>query len=636
MSIFVSLEQIERSLGRLSELNPFFGMSFLAFKRAQLPIGSTKKIVFTQIVQEILEDFYRVAPTYKGFFNPFFTSDRSNRWTAERYGSTSLQRITTDTFSDALLHTKGEPLWGWRENYVNRLALHLNGQKIPGFDLAIWLYRDHEWPENTTPADLLLKLRSDFRITDEEDTKLFDSASPLGDLSWSTYAPVSEGALLSVLGDPPGASPPTGSALVRLQLREIGPARRLTYEPSERVNLITGNNSLGKTFLLESMWWALTGNWLAYPAEPHRTVAKKIPNISFTLSTATRKDQNFTSSYDWDKQQWVVNPSRTRLPGLALYSRFDGSIAVWDPARAQLESARQASNSPGQVFLTRDQVWHGSVRPNSPEGSRVCNGLLSDWILWQTGGDRYQAQYAAFVESMKELSPSEGDPLKPSEPTRFALDARLIPTLQMPYGSVPIPHASAAVQRVIALAYMLVWTWYEHLISCELIRQAPQRRLVLIVDEIEAHLHPLWQRLIAPALIRVADALSHAVAPQLHIATHSPLVLASIETIFDKSVDSLHHLRADGDQVTLETLPFVRRGKADLWLLSDAFGLGQARSLPAEKAISDAKALQLSNSPDRSDVAEVNDRLTKLLAPDDDFWPRWRYFAEEKIKIDQD
>jgi hypothetical protein len=204
----------------------------------------------------------------------------------------------------------------------------------------------------------------------------------------------------------------------------------------------------------------------------------------------------------------------------------------------------------------------------------------------------------------------------------------------MPYGLVPILHSSAAVQRVIALAYVLVWAWQEHLVNCEIIRQAPQRRLVLIVDEIEAHLHPVWQRLIVPALIRVTDALSREVAPQLHIATHSPLVLASIETIFDRDVDSLHHLKAVGRDVQLGLLPFVKRGRADLWLLSEAFGLEQARSLPAEQAIGEAKALQLSNAPDSKQVAEINARLIKLLASDDDFWPRWRYFAEEHAKVD--
>ena len=33
--------------------------------------------------------------------------------------------------------------------------------------------------------------------------------------------------------------------------RLIGPAKRLIFEPAKRLNLITGDNGLGKTFLLE-------------------------------------------------------------------------------------------------------------------------------------------------------------------------------------------------------------------------------------------------------------------------------------------------------------------------------------------------------------------------------------------------
>ena len=41
----------------------------------------------------------------------------------------------------------------------------------------------------------------------------------------------------------------------------------------------------------------------------------------------------------------------------------------------------------------------------------------------------------------------------------------------------------------------------------------------------------------------------------------------------------------EGQNVILEELPFVKRGRADLWLMSEVFGLGQPRSLPAEHAI---------------------------------------------------
>jgi hypothetical protein len=316
---------------------------------------------------------------------------------------------------------------------------------------------------------------------------------------------------------------------------------------------------------------------------------------------------------------------------LVIYARFDGSFAIWDPARTQLAEHYARNKAGGPILLTRKQVWDGT-QEDTPDGKEawVCNGLLRDWISWQTGGELYKQHYSAFVSSLIELSPSESEQLQPGEPFRFPLDSRSIPTLRMPYGDVPILHTSAAVQRIVALAYTLVWAWQEHLVSSSIIRRDPQRYLVLIVDEVEAHLHPLWQRLIVPAIMRVVAGLSTAVKTQLHIATHSPLVLASTETIFDESSDELHHLKLVDGNVVMEELPFVRRGRADLWLVSDVFGLGQARSLPAERAIEEAKALQLATVAPPEKVTEVHSRLVGLLAPDDDVWPRWRYFAQQR------
>ena len=157
----------------------------------------------------------------------------------------------------------------------------------------------------------------------------------------------------------------------------------------------------------------------------------------------------------------------------------------------------------------------------------------------------------------------------------------------------------------------------------------PQRRLVLLVDEVEAHLHPKWQRRIVPALMDVVAQLSKEVTPQIHVATHSPLVLASAEAIFEQSCDELHHMFLDGDNVILETVDFIKHGRADRWLMSDIFGLRHARSVPAELAIEDAKGLQLSKRPDTSAVQEVHRKLVEHLADNDDFWPRWIFFAQQ-------
>src|SRR5260370_1524038 len=86
--------------------------------------------------------------------------------------------------------------------------------------------------------------------------------------------------------------------------------------------------------------------------------------------------------------------------------------------------------------------------------------------------------------------------------------------------------------------------------------------------------------------------LSWELTPQIHLATNSPMVMASAEPLFNEETDELHHLKLSGKNVVLEELPFMRRGTADRWLMSDVFELPLARSVDAERAIKDAKTLQ--------------------------------------------
>jgi hypothetical protein len=70
MPMFLSIEQVRASLERLRKsVHPFFGMSFLAFKKAKLPIGKTMQVVFSQIAAAQLDTHYKV-PGWKGYYNP--------------------------------------------------------------------------------------------------------------------------------------------------------------------------------------------------------------------------------------------------------------------------------------------------------------------------------------------------------------------------------------------------------------------------------------------------------------------------------------------------------------------------------------------------------------------------------------
>lgn len=628
--MFLSIEQIASSLGRLEQIHPFFGMSFLIFCRERIPVGTTTTINFGGLAAELLEAHYKPSLGYEGYYNPFQPATVKGRWVKADYNHTTLQRITADTFSGATIHPKKSQLWGWSKNYLSVLKKKLKGTRLPAFDMAVWLFREEDWPAAVHPNDLWTKLLTTFRIPTEMSAELLSVSIPPLEDSWLSKNRVTERQLLRVIGFPPGSAPEEGAALESLNLRAVGPASQLDYRPGERLNIITGDNSLGKTFLLECIWWALTGGWLERAALPQGQTGPQKPSITFHIKGTEGATLSHKSLFAWESRAWSMPKERKVLAGLVIYARHDASFAVWDPAKVRLSESVTTPVAPW-VLLERKELWDGKRVASNLGDQWLCNGLLRDWVAWQTGGDRYRDQFAALKTCLDRLSPSRSEALIPGEPTRLPLDTREVPTLKMPYGEIPVLLASAGVQRILGVAYVLVWAWFEHLTNSQAIRKNPQRRLVVIIDEVEAHLHPRWQRVLVPALIDVINLLSDEITPQVHLATHSPMVMASTETIFREETDDLHHLRLDkahGD-VVLDGLLFVKRGTVDQWLMSEVFELPQARSVPAEGAIEDAKNLQASELPDPDKVREVNDRLVVTLAPDDDFWPRWRYFAKK-------
>ena len=138
---------------------------------------------------------------------------------------------------------------------------------------------------------------------------------------------------------------------------------------------------------------------------------------------------------------------------------------------------------------------------------------------------------------------------------------------------------------------MIVWSWDEHLRAAEHLGVESPRQIVLLFDEIDAHLHPRWQRIIVPAILEVMNGLTvDGTSIQLLAATHSPLVLASVEPLFDEECDRLFHLDINDGQVRLAEEPWAMQGDVLNWLVSDVFGLRQGRSVEAERAIEAAEA----------------------------------------------
>ena len=416
-----------------------------------------------------------------------------------------------------------------------------------------------------------------------------------------------------------------------LKLQGIGPADKFgPVEFANRLNFITGDNGLGKSFLLDIAWWALTRTWARNsPAIPRRGAGSA--SIAYEYTKATPGKFTETSEFKRQEQIWPTKQGRPPIPGVVIYAGVDGNFSVWDPARNYWNPKDDALNRERlRAFdFSPSQVWKGLF---GPDGARHCNGLIHDWVLWQKGQD---PAFFDLTKVLDALSPSREERLTPGDPVRIGVDVTDYPSLRMPYGQdVALINASAGMRRIAALAYLLVWTWREHLIASEQIGKAPAREIIFLVDEIECHLHPEWQRRIVPALLRVMQALTDKQVPvQLIMATHSPLIMASAESDFDESSDAVFTIALRDRMAVVEREAWAKQGDVVNWLVSAAFGLRQARSIEAERAIEAAEAFMrddMQGLPEALNTLDkIHDALLHALPGGDHFWPRWVVWSEK-------
>ena len=161
--------------------------------------------------------------------------------------------------------------------------------------------------------------------------------------------------------------------LRKLALHKVGLPSDLTLDPvAPRINLIAGDNGLGKTFLLDAAWWSLTRSWHEHPAVP------LAPDATITHHfDGERAVSRSTSKWVPAGQYWRRRQGRPPNPGLVMYARVDGSFSVWDPAcnyrlytradggEAESPAAYQFSSSQVLWELRRRVMAGGDVKRRS-------------------------------------------------------------------------------------------------------------------------------------------------------------------------------------------------------------------------------------------------------------------------------
>lgn len=409
-----------------------------------------------------------------------------------------------------------------------------------------------------------------------------------------------------------------------LEIENAGPADHLRLDLAPRLNLLTGDNGLGKSFLLDVIWWSLVQKWPAEVNPKLQTGLPIFPSLKNEARVRFKLAQSIEEIRRFQRYEFFWPSAPVGNQAIVFYAHSDGSFSLFDSLRNW--HGEPALPNPFPYVLNSNEVWNGQRSSDTT----LCNGLIYDWQTWQKENG---SSFDFLKKILVKVSPDANEILTPGNLTRISPDnAQDVPTLKMPYGEASVVHASSGMRRILAFAYLLVWTWQEHQRAARLRGLQPTNHITFLIDELDAHLHPKWQRTIVKSLMEVMAVLAPEVKVQLIAATHSPLVMASVEPFFDPEQDAWFDLDLNQQtgQVELTKRPWYRHGDADAWLKSEAFDQKSGYAPETELVLEEATQA-IGNAEITREQAEVIDqKLRGLLGDIDPFWISWRYFYEDR------
>ena len=303
--------------------------------------------------------------------------------------------------------------------------------------------------------------------------------------------------------------------ITSLQLTHIGPFDAIAFEFDRQVNVFTGPNNSGKSTVL----WAL-GDILVSNFEFPRKLLRDTP-AEFTTVQAGRSRRRLAGQFPisiagnsdyWNAQRLRQHQSWRKAVG---YTQFIPALRLNADFR-----------SPGPT--TNFGAGGGENPPTGERQNRFARAtLISDADVVQQIIDLDYRSYRRNEPASRAIIVKIGEIA--SEITEgftiqflgVAEDKRgLFPQFHTPDGELPLNVLSQGTQSLIQwLAHFLIG-YAEYYDFPERLDDKPG---ILIVDEIDAHLQPSWQRRIIPTLTE------HFPSLQIFCSTHSPLMLAGLK-----------------------------------------------------------------------------------------------------------
>ena len=276
-------------------------------------------------------------------------------------------------------------------------------------------------------------------------------------------------------------------------------------------------------------------------------------------------------------------------------------VYAYGAARHLSPSTLQASDESDDATVTLFSPYTGLLDANEWL-------LRVDYLAKLQPDGPYYSQFRRVRGLLIELLPDVSDirihvprGKKPSPASAKALDQLVLFTTKD--GDVPLSALSLGYQAMLAWLVDFAARMFEHYPDSDNPLREPA---VVLIDEIDLHLHPRWQQQI------VAYLTDKFPRTQFVVTAHSPLVVQAAEDA------NLVLLRREGDHVVIDNQPEnVHSWRVDQVLTSDLFGLASGRSPRIARLMEERTELLengISTDHERQRLAEIDSELGVLPA----------------------
>ena len=378
------------------------------------------------------------------------------------------------------------------------------------------------------------------------------------------------------------------------RITNAGPFDDITFEFDEHVNVFVGPNNSGKSTALLALASATVFSFQFPYKLFHGTIYDSKWEMAFFDRQFADPIEGFLSRPLHPPPHYRESIEHLDIVG---YSTFVPSLRKSTELRPTGPEIHATESLPGQTLPGAEvpnlAEWERRSRLTKTEAdlmddeSVIRKMIELDYAAYR----RRQPQIRHLIDKVAKVA-SEITAGYPITFLGIGEDSQgLFPEFQTPDGNLPLNVLSQGTQSTIQWLAHLVFGYAQYYDYPENLTEKPG---VLIIDEIDVHLHPSWQRRIIPALTNNLPNL------QIFCSTHSPLMLAGL------SEGQVQLLNRDADgKVTVSSNPWDMAGWSAEEILRSVLGVRDTIDLTTAEEIDRMGELSLKETLTDAEAAEL-------------------------------